>query len=300
MKKNEFKKIMKKENKAFKNFYLYGGFVTLLLVIVIILNVLLNFNEIIPLYAFIVNAVLAIAVAIPFIVIDIKNDKEIKSMYESYQKDGKIPEYKDKTKSLKILLIFSIIVVIIDGFIMAKYTFLKENEKTNTIDTSLEIMTNQGNRITTQYEDLGEFSLKIPTDFNIMSKEAISNKYPTGNAPSLVYTNERGTINIAFVLNDVAMRNDEIEEYTKAMETMYRQYANDIDINFFERNNHKIGEIKFISPASDTNIYNHIIAFSVAGKLRLVNFNCTEELRHEWEEVGNFIINSLNFTEKQD
>ena len=272
----------------------------MLLVIVIILNVLLNFNEIIPLYAFIVNAVLAIAVAIPFIVIDIKNDKEIKSMYESYQKDGKIPEYKDKTKSLKILLIFSIIVVIIDGFIMAKYTFLKENEKTNTIDTSLEIMTNQGNRITTQYEDLGEFSLKIPTDFNIMSKEAISNKYPTGNAPSLVYTNERGTINIAFVLNDVAMRNDEIEEYTKAMETMYRQYANDIDINFFERNNHKIGEIKFISPASDTNIYNHIIAFSVAGKLRLVNFNCTEELRHEWEEVGNFIINSLNFTEEQD
>ena len=291
---------MKKENKAFKNFYLYGGFVTLLLIIVIILNVLLNFNEIIPLYVFIVNAVLAIAVAIPFIVIDIKNDKEIKSMYESYQKDGKIPEYKDKTKSLKILLIFSIIVVIIDGFIMAKYTFLKENEKTNTIDTSLEIMTNQGNRITTQYEDLGEFSLKIPTDFNIMSKEAISNKYPTGNAPSLVYTNERGTINIAFVLNDVAMENEEIEEYTKAMETMYSQYANDINVNFFERDNHKIGEMKFISQASDTNIYNHIIAFSVDGKLRLVNFNCTENLRTEWEEVGDFIINSLSFTDYKD
>ena len=31
-------------------------------------------------------------------------------MYESYQKDSKIPEYKDKTKPLKILLILSIIV----------------------------------------------------------------------------------------------------------------------------------------------------------------------------------------------
>ena len=91
-----------------------------------------------------------------------------------------------------------------------------------------------------------------------------------GNAPSLVYTNERGTINIAFVLNDVAMKNEEIEEYTKAMETMYSQYANDININFFERDNHKIGEMKFISTASDTYIYNHIIAFSVDGKLRLV------------------------------
>ena len=55
---------MKKENKAFKNFYLYGGIATFLLIIVIFLNVLLNLNETIPLYAFIINAVLAFAVAI--------------------------------------------------------------------------------------------------------------------------------------------------------------------------------------------------------------------------------------------
>ena len=298
MKKSEFKKIMKKENKAFKNFYLYGGIVTFLLIIVIFLNVLLNLNETIPLYAFIMNAVLAFAVAIPFVIIDVKNDKEIKKMYESYQTDSKIPEYKDKTKALKILLILSIIVFVIDGFIMAKYTFMQENEKA--IETSLEIVTNQGNTIITEYEDLGDFLLKIPTEFNIMSEEAISIKYPTGNAPSLVYTNERGTINIAFVLNDVAMENEEIEEYTKAMETMYSQYANDINVNFFKRDNHKIGEMKFISQASDTNIYNHIIAFSVDGKLRLVNFNCTEDLRTEWEEVGDFIINSLSFTDYKD
>ena len=120
MKKSEFKKIMKKENKAFKNFYLYGGIVTFLLIIVIFLNVLLNLNETIPLYAFIINAVLAFAVAIPFVIIDVKNDIEIKKMYESYQTDSKIPEYKDKTKSLKILLILSIIVFVIDGFIMAR------------------------------------------------------------------------------------------------------------------------------------------------------------------------------------
>ena len=185
---------MKKENKAFKDFYLYGGIVTFLLIIVIFLNALLN------------STVLAFAVAIPFAIIDIKNDKEIKTMYESYQKDSKIPEYKDKTKSLKILLILSIIVVIIDGVIMAKYTFTQENEEA--IDTSLEIVTNQGNTITTEYEDLGDFSLKIPTDFNIMSEEAISKKYPTGNAPSLVYT--------------------------KAMESIYSQYANDININFLK------------------------------------------------------------------
>ena len=129
--------MMKKENKAFKNFYLFGGIITFLLIVVIILNVFLNFNEIIPLSAFIINAILAFTVAIPIIIIDVKNDKEIKEMFESYQKDGKVPEYKDKTNSLKILLILSILVVVIDGFIMAKYFFMKENKDISQIDTSL-------------------------------------------------------------------------------------------------------------------------------------------------------------------
>ena len=109
---------------------------------------------------------------------------------------------------------------------------------------------------------------------------------------------ERGTINVAFALNDVEMKDSEIEEYTKTMEEIYKQYTDDINVNFFERNNHTVGEIKFVTPASDTNIYNHIVAFSVNGKLRLVTFNCTEELRDEWEEVGDFIIKSLVFNEK--
>ena len=296
MKKSEFKKMLKKENKAFKNFYLYGGIIIFLFLAIIITNVLLNLNELIPLNFFWINAALAFAVAIPFVVIDVKNDKEINVMYNAYQKDGKIPEYKDKTKALKIILILSIIVVIIDGLIMAKFTLMNKEEEP--INTSLEITTEYGNTITTQYEDIGEFSIKIPTEFNIMSDEAISVKYPNGNAPSLVYTNERGTINVAFALNDVAMKESEIEEYTKIMEETYKQYTDDINVNFFERNNHTVGEIKFVTPASDTNIYNHIIAFSVDGKLRLVTFNCTEELRDEWEEVGDFIIKSLVFNDK--
>lgn len=120
-------------------------------------------------------------------------------------------------------------------------------------------------------------------------------KYPTGNPPSLVYTNERGTINVALVMNDVEMKNTQIEEYTKLMESTYREYSKDAKINFWERNDHKIGELEFITQASDTDIYNHIIAFSVDGKLRLVNFNCTKELLGEWKEVSEFIINSLKF-----
>ncbi len=63
MKKSEFTKMLKKENKAFKNFYLYGGTIIFLFLAIIIINVLLNLNELIPLNVFWINAALAFVVA---------------------------------------------------------------------------------------------------------------------------------------------------------------------------------------------------------------------------------------------
>ena len=45
----------------------------------------------------------------------------------------------------------------------------------------------------------------------------------------------------------------------------------------------------------DTDIYNHMIVFSVDDTLRIVSFNCTKELQENWKEVGEFIIKSLTF-----
>ena len=125
--------------------------------------------------------------------------------------------------------------------------------------------------------------------------EIVNVKYPNGNAPSLVYTNDKTTINVALVMNDVTMKNNQIEEYVKTMESTYKNYSKDVKLNFWERNNHKIGEMEFTTQGSDTEIYNHIITFSVNDKLRLVNFNCTKEQMSEWQEVGKFIMESIMF-----
>ncbi len=125
--------------------------------------------------------------------------------------------------------------------------------------------------------------------------EIVNVKYPNGNAPSLVYTNDKTTINVALVMNDVTMKNSQIEEYVKTMESTYKNYSKDVKLNFWERNNHKIGEMEFTTQGSDTEIYNHIITFSVNDKLRLVNFNCTKEQMNEWQEVSKFIMNSIIF-----
>lgn len=293
MKKNEFKKMMKKENKAFKNYYVYEMILILLLAIIVIPNIILTINNMIPFNITIINTLLIIVVALPIAVFDIKNDLDIKSMHQYYLKEKKIPEYKDKTKILNVCLIISIAVLI--AWATITIPNITKTENLSEIENTLVITTNKGNNIETQYEMFDGFKIKIPSEFKIMSDEIVNVKYPNGNAPSLVYTNDKTTINVALVMNDVTMKNSQIEEYVKTMESTYKNYSKDVKLNFWERNNHKIGEMKFTTQGSDTEIYNHIIVFSVNDKLRLVNFNCTEEQMSEWQEVGKFIADSIMF-----
>ena len=293
MKKSEFKKMMKKENKAFKNYYVYEMILILLLAIIVIPNIILTINNMIPFNITIINTLLIIIVALPIILLDIKNDLDIKNMHQYYLKEKKIPEYKDKTKNLNVCLIISIAVLIVWTIITIPN--ITKTENLSEIENTLVITTNNGNNIETQYEMFDGFKIKIPSEFKIMSDEIVNVKYPNGNAPSLVYTNDKTTINVALVMNDVTMKNNQIEEYVKTMESTYKNYSKDVKLNFWERNNHKIGEMEFTTKGSDTEIYNHIIAFSVNDKLRLVNFNCTKEQMSEWKEVSKFIVDSIIF-----
>lgn len=293
MEKNEFKKMMKKENKAFKNYYVYEMILILLLAIIVIPNIILTINNIISFNITIINTLLIIIVALSFIVLDIKNDLDIKNMHQYYLKEKKIPEYKVKTKNLNVCLIISIAVLIIWAIITIPN--ITKTENLSEIENTLVITTNKGNNIETQYEMFDGFKIKIPNEFKIMSDEIVNVKYPNGNAPSLVYTNDKTTINVVLVMNDVTMKNNQIEEYVKTMESTYKNYAKDVKLKFWERNNHKIGEMEFITEGSDTEIYNHIITFSVNDKLRLVNFNCTKEQMNEWQEVSKFIMDSIIF-----
>ena len=293
MKKNEFKKMMKKENKAFKNYYVYEMILILLLAIIVIPNIILTVNNMIPLNITIINTLLIIIVALPIVVFDIKNDLDIKSMHQYYLKEKKIPEYKDKTKILNVYLMISIVVLIVWAIITIPN--ITKTENLSEIENTLVITTNNGNNIETQYEMFDGFKIKIPSEFKIMSDEILNIKYPNGNAPSLVYTNDKTTINVVLVMNDVTMKNNQIEEYVKTMESTYKNYSKDVKLKFWERNNHKIGEMEFTTEGSDTEIYNHIITFSVNDKLRLVNFNCTKEQMNEWQKVSKFIMDSIMF-----
>ena len=141
----------------------------------------------------------------------------------------------------------------------------------------------------------GRFFLKLPKSFAPMDESLIAVKYPSGNAPTHVFTNEQTTINVALNITENNMPDDEIALYIKYMEQELEGSMEILSSGITEKAGRQIGQISFRSAAVDTDIYNHFLAFSDDGKLVLITFNCTVNLQDEWQPVGDFILQSLHF-----
>lgn len=128
-----------------------------------------------------------------------------------------------------------------------------------------------------------------------MSSDLVNVKYPNGNVPTYVLTNDETTINVVVNVTKDKMNNESITPFLETMKQTLATSSEIIESNVYEKENHYIGEIKFMSKAVDTDIYNHMIIFSVDDTLRIVSFNCTKELKDNWESVGEFVIDSLTF-----
>lgn len=170
----------------------------------------------------------------------------------------------------------------------------KEGEKLE----NLVVKTKSGMDIETTYRNINEekFYIKIPTDFQILNEELLYKKY-SGEVPTLVFSNEETTINVAVSLSKNTMKDAQIKEYKEYMEKLLKENSEIVDTRLYEVDGHSVGQIKLITEASDTNIYNNMIFFSYKDKLVIINFNCTIDLKEEWQDVGDFIIDSLFFKE---
>lgn len=207
---------------------------------------------------------------------------------------------KDKKKIVKI--IFGIVcVLIITVCIIIQIIIKNENkklEKESQKYETLVVETLSGNKIETEYThiDNKNFYIKIPKNFKALDYETIIKKY-NGDVPNVVFSNDETTINIAISTTENEMNNRQIKGYIEYMNNLLKDYSEIVNTKFYEVDNHNIGQIKLISNATDTKIYNNMICFSYDDKLVIITFNCTEDLKDEWSNVGDFIIDSLFFKE---
>ncbi len=205
-----------------------------------------------------------------------------------------------KKKSIKITLgvlcIGVVLICLCIQFVLNKDTkkLEKEEEKLKT----LTIKTKSNKEIECEYvhvED-NQFYIKIPKKFQSLEQEIILKKY-SGDVPDIVFSNEETTINVAISLTENKIENNSIKSYIASMEKLLKNTSNILDTKIYKVDGHTVGQMKLITPASDTDIYNNMLCFSYQGKLVIVTFNCTIDLMEEWQDVGDFIIDSLFFKE---
>ena len=265
----------------------------LLILFVIMMSyvIYLQVKELIPFaLCVIIEILVVLLVGIPIIIINWQNSIEIKNLYEKYKKSKKISKYTDRTRSMKIVFIIEVVLIVVFGILIADHLY--DKNRNEPIWENLPLF---DSLVDMEYEDIGNFSVKIPVDFELMNKEEISKLYPAGDGPTVVYMNVDGAVNIGFKLTDIKIKNNEVEKYTEMFKGFYEDSNDgaDIVVGFTENNGHNIGNIEFIS--SSNNIYNHIVIFSVDDKLVVGTFNCRENALDEWKNIGNYIVNSIKF-----
>lgn len=166
----------------------------------------------------------------------------------------------------------------------------------NKSDNSAYVETSKGEKIETAYVSFNDdkFRLKIPVSYKTLSEAEIKSKYGS-EAPDVVYTNDNDTVNIAISTTENNLSNEQIEEYLKAMKSILGLGGELLGDDHYEVGDHNVATIQLDTKSNEGSYYNNMMFFSVDGKLAIVTFNCTSDLKEEYEPVGKFIIKSLAF-----
>ena len=142
----------------------------------------------------------------------------------------------------------------------------------------------------------GKIEVLIPESFAIMPDELLKIKYPLESRPTLVYTNESASVNVAFNYTENEATAEDLTEmldlFINVFTDLYpsaQWYRTGIEMI----NERKVGVLELVMPAEDTEIYNLIWFTELDGRLMMASFNCTIELEEEWKGVGIRILESF-------
>ena len=141
-----------------------------------------------------------------------------------------------------------------------------------------------------------KIEILIPKEFKEMSREMLDLKYKGKNKPTLVFTDEDGTVNIAF--SHFSEKADEkmMEGYKNAFKASFKNSFPNADwkgegVRLI--NGRKIGYLRLVTDAIDQKVYNSLFFTHFQGRLLVATFNCTEKLYPKWEKISEEIIESF-------
>ena len=145
----------------------------------------------------------------------------------------------------------------------------------------------------------GKVKLLMPKEFSVMSADMLEVKYPDAQRPTLVFTNEKGTVNLAFNHTKNKATAAAIPVFHRQTEAMMRRQiaaenwlASEMitldELNWFR--------LDFRTPAVDTTIRNITLGTSLENRILLVSFNTTTAEEEAWLPIGQQMIQSLRIS----
>ncbi len=121
-------------------------------------------------------------------------------------------------------------------------------------------------------------------------------KYHDLPRPELVLTDENGEINFLVNLTQQPAEGSQIAAYKDFRISNLKKTRTDIIFlgdGIKNVNGRNIGFIKFLSQASDQNVFNFFFFTVADGKILFFTFNCIEKLQKTGEKAADDILNSI-------
>jgi hypothetical protein len=142
----------------------------------------------------------------------------------------------------------------------------------------------------------GKVTMMVPKDFVLMDDSVMKIKYPHERRPKVVYTDARGTVNVALNHTENKASQSEIENLLRATKQMFTnaQCASDwLNYGVKTINGRTFGYLEMITPAIDTRIYNLMFFTDIDNRAAIFSFNCTENYMEEWKDDAHAIMQSV-------
>lgn len=142
----------------------------------------------------------------------------------------------------------------------------------------------------------GQLQILLPSDFEIMTAEAVAQKYPMEKKPGLIFCNKSGSVNIAFNHTTMELFDEGIEGFKDLMiETIQKMQPAircvEHDVTLIQ--GRTVGFFSFVSTALDYDIFNFMFFVVLSGRALIATVNCPETEMEDWEPIALGIMNSL-------
>lgn len=138
--------------------------------------------------------------------------------------------------------------------------------------------------------------MRMPVDFAVMDPDLAALKYPSEHRPGLIFSDESGSLSLAFNHTQNILTNDKVPEFKeflvqnlKRLQSGSRFLADGV----FDCNGQTVGFVEFISPAIDGEIYNLACVTPLEGRALLINFNCLEEDMELWQPLARAMVETM-------